>query len=211
MLNKMEPSEIKKAYDKAAKDYERLALSDGYIAYKKLAKLILRYYRKDKAKVLDLGCGTGLSSIEFFKKGFEITGNDISDEMLKQAKKYPYKKLICQDTEKPLKVKDNEFDIVVLAGVMEFIKDPLSLFKEVKKKMKEDGIFGLTVPKKYPEGSLLREKLERKSYSKKEIEEIFEKAGLKVLERKEIFGYYKEINGKKEKSKFYCYVLKNQK
>ena len=74
--------------------------------------------------------------------------------------------------------------------------------------MKKDGIFGLTVPKKYPEGSLLREKLERKSYSKKEIEEIFEKAGLKVLERKEIFGYYREVEGKREKSEFYCYVLK---
>lgn len=206
----MKISEVKKAYDSAAKKYNELAFADKYRAYKKLARLGLRYYKKKKARVLDLGCGTGLSSTEFFRRDFDIIGIDISREMLKEAEKYSYKKLICQDLEKPLKVADNYFDIVVLVGVMEFIENPLKLFFEVKSKLKKDGIFLLSVPKRYPIDSYLREKLHRKSYDKREIENIFDKSGFKKIKRKKIFGYYKKINNKKEKSYFYLYVLKKR-
>ncbi len=204
----MDISEIIKGYNKIAKDYDKLAIGDSYRAFSKLAKLGLEIYHKKKAQVLDLACGTGLSSIEFFKKNFEIIGIDISQQMLNQAQKYPYKKLIRQNIERPLKVKDNYFDIVTLTGAMEFVSRPFNLFTEIKKKMKNDGIFLLTVPKKYPKGSFLREKLHRHSYSKEEIRKIFDKAKLKIIKFKQIFGYYKQIKGKKEKSYFYCYILK---
>ncbi len=204
----MKAEEIKKDYDEFAKNYNRLAISDKYKAFVKLAKLGLKYYHNKDAKVLDLGCGTGLSSTEFFKRSFEITGIDISKGMLNEAKKYPYKKLICQNLEKPLKVKNDYYDIVTLTGVMEFINNPLKLFLDIKNKLKKGGLFLLTVPKKYSKGSYLREKLGRKSYSFEEIEIIFDKAGFSIIKRKKIFGYYREIEGKREKSYFYLYVLR---
>lgn len=204
----MKAIQIKKSYDKFSKDYDRFALSDKYRAFVKLDKIGLKYFHHKNARVLDLGCGTGLSSVEFFKRDFEVTGIDISQGMLDEAKKYSFKKLICQDLEKPLKVDDNYFDIVTLTGVMEFIKNPLKLFLEIKKKLKNKGLFLLSVPEKYPEGSYLREKLGRKSYLPNEIEKEFNKAGLKILKRKKIFGYYRKIEGKREKSYFYLYVLR---
>ena len=204
----MNTSKIKKAYDIVSKKYNELTFADKYNAHKKLAKLGLKYYKKENAKVLDLGCGTGLSSIEFFKKKFKVTGIDISKGMLIEAKKYPYTKLIHQNLEKPLKVQDNYFDIIILAGIMEFIKNPLKLFLEIKSKLKKEGIFILTIPKKYPKHSYLREKLKRKSYSQEEIEKIFYKANFTKIKQKQIFGYHKKILNKKEKSYFYLYVLK---
>jgi ubiquinone/menaquinone biosynthesis C-methylase UbiE len=37
-------------------------------------------------KLLDLGCGPGIDSYEFAKRGFEVTGIDYSEEMIKKAK-----------------------------------------------------------------------------------------------------------------------------
>jgi 2-polyprenyl-3-methyl-5-hydroxy-6-metoxy-1,4-benzoquinol methylase len=40
-----------------------------------------------KSRILDMGCGTGRHSIEFAKRGYQVTGVDISSRMLMQAKK----------------------------------------------------------------------------------------------------------------------------
>ncbi|MDT3739479.1 MAG: class I SAM-dependent methyltransferase [Candidatus Kapabacteria bacterium] len=39
-----------------------------------------------QARILDIGCGTGRHSIELTKRGYKITGIDLSDSMLKRAK-----------------------------------------------------------------------------------------------------------------------------
>ena len=42
---------------------------------------------KKGMKILDMGCGTGNFSIKLAEKGCHVTGADISDEMLKIARK----------------------------------------------------------------------------------------------------------------------------
>ena len=39
-----------------------------------------------KARLLDIGCGTGRHTIELSKRGYTITGIDLSDSLLKRAK-----------------------------------------------------------------------------------------------------------------------------
>jgi 2-polyprenyl-3-methyl-5-hydroxy-6-metoxy-1,4-benzoquinol methylase len=39
-----------------------------------------------KLKILDVGCGTGRHSIELAKRGYQITGIDLSESMLKKAR-----------------------------------------------------------------------------------------------------------------------------
>jgi len=136
----MTPEEIIKKYSDAAKVYDKKGLDSGYIAYKNIALAVIDELKLKKVKILDLGCGTGLSSVEFFKKGYEVTGIDITPEMIEEAKKHPFEKLICQNLETPLKVEDNMFDAAVLTGVMEFVQDPLMLFKEVNRVLKDDGV-----------------------------------------------------------------------
>ena len=38
------------------------------------------------ARILDIGCGTGRHSIELARRGYQVTGIDFSDSMLKRAK-----------------------------------------------------------------------------------------------------------------------------
>lgn len=42
---------------------------------------------KDKKKLLELACGTGIQSVRFSQAGFDVTGLDLSADMLKIAEK----------------------------------------------------------------------------------------------------------------------------
>ena len=50
--------------------------------YEKWTDFSLRHFPKDKKKLLELACGTGIQSIYFKRAGFEVTGLDLSQEML---------------------------------------------------------------------------------------------------------------------------------
>lgn len=47
----------------------------------------LRHFPKGKTKLLELACGTGIQSLRFKEAGFDVTGLDLSREMLELAKK----------------------------------------------------------------------------------------------------------------------------
>lgn len=47
----------------------------------------LRHFPKGKKKVLELACGTGILSVMLAQKGFEVTGLDLSADMIALAKK----------------------------------------------------------------------------------------------------------------------------
>ncbi|MCR8968182.1 MULTISPECIES: class I SAM-dependent DNA methyltransferase [Streptococcus] len=57
--------------------------------YQKWTDFSLRHLpsAKDQKKLLELACGTGLQSIYFVEAGFDVTGLDLSAEMLDIAKK----------------------------------------------------------------------------------------------------------------------------
>jgi 2-polyprenyl-3-methyl-5-hydroxy-6-metoxy-1,4-benzoquinol methylase len=68
-------------------------------------------------KILDVGCGTGRHSIELTKRGYSVTGIDLSDNQLKRAKEKAEKQnlridFIKQDARNL--TFNNEFDIAIM-------------------------------------------------------------------------------------------------
>lgn len=181
----MKFDEINEIYLEFSKTYEKdVKKSMNYTAYRRVPLLIMKHLQKKTARILDLGCGTGLSSLPFFKKGFEVTGIDGSREMIERARKLPYRKLLCQNLEKRLRVRDKSFDAAVMVGVMDYLDDPANILADVRKKLVDDGVFGLTVPQKsawYSEYGL-------SSYYRKEIEPIIKGVGFAVLECEKVVG-----------------------
>lgn len=49
---------------------------------------LIQKYRPGAKKILDLGCGTGRHDFLLVQKGYSVTGVDISEEMISQAKNY---------------------------------------------------------------------------------------------------------------------------
>ncbi len=104
----MKNSEIvKKSYTKIAKKYHE----QRHLYPNKSLLIKFKKYVKKGAKVLDLGCGAGVPISKFLiNKGFQVTGIDFADGMLKLAKKnVPKAKFFKMDMTK-MNFKQNSFD-----------------------------------------------------------------------------------------------------
>lgn len=97
--------------------------------------------------LLDLGIGTGLSSINFAKIGLNVTGLDGSQEMLDECKKKNFAKELKQYNiqDVPLPYSDNSFSHVLCCGVFHFFGDLLPVIQDSYRLLKTSGIFAFTV------------------------------------------------------------------
>lgn len=197
----MKIQEIRQIYRDFSRSYETdVKRKMHYTAYIAVPNLVLNHLSAPPAKILDLGCGTGLSSLQFFKAGYQVTGIDGTRVMIERARRLPFQKLISQNLEKPLRVKEQSFDAAVMIGVLEYINNPVALLTQVRRKLRPAGIFGLTFPQKsswYTESGL-------KSYYKKEIEPVIREVGFRVIECERILGV--EEYGRR--AYYWIYLLK---
>lgn len=72
------------SYETFAKVYDSI-MDDSL--YEKWTDFSLRHFPKNKKKLLELACGTGIQSVYFKQSGLDVTGLDLSPEMIKVAQK----------------------------------------------------------------------------------------------------------------------------
>lgn len=96
-----------------------------------------------KMKVLDAGCGSGIYTEWLTERGADVTGLDYSSELLSIAKeKNLPAKFIEANLNYPLDFfVDEEFDLVLSALVIHYIKDLNLLFSEFNRILKPGGVF----------------------------------------------------------------------
>jgi ubiquinone/menaquinone biosynthesis C-methylase UbiE len=130
-------------YSKFASYYD--AIYDEICDYEKDVELFLKIARihlpEKPGSVIDLGCGTGKHLEIFDKKGLEVAGMDLSEEMITLAKqrfKEKGKKIMLQSGNmKDLEI-EKTFDMATSFfgsyGYLTDEKDAISLFANVKDK-----------------------------------------------------------------------------
>lgn len=102
-------------------------------------RLIFSMIKTERGRALDLGCGTGNYTIEPYKKGFDVIGVDLSQEMLKIAKvKIPNVLFIRADAYN-LPFKKEVFDLVLSVTMFEFIHEPEKVLNEIYRVLKPGG------------------------------------------------------------------------
>ncbi len=103
------------------------------------SELILEEYASKATRILDLGCGEGSRLNILCGKKKKGVGVDISSLAIKMAKKsYPGLKFIKSDLEK-LPFKNNLFDFVYAAYVLEHLIDPEKVIREAIRVCKKGG------------------------------------------------------------------------
>lgn len=134
-------------FDKSAATYDLWCSTDiGSLVDELEKNIIYKLANPQKnEKALDLGCGTGIYTIWLSKMGLEVTGVDISTEMLSKAKeKVRLENLkthfILADIHE-LPFDDNTFDLVVSNVTLEFVEDPKKVVNEVFRVLKKGGRF----------------------------------------------------------------------
>lgn len=104
------------------------------------------------ARVLDIGCGTGLAARTIARGtgfGGTITGVDLSSYLVAAAKRLAGEEGIAERLEfrtgdvRNLEFPDNSFDAVVAHTLLSHVDDPLSVLKEAARVVKPGGTLGI--------------------------------------------------------------------
>ncbi len=113
----------------------------------RIAFSLLKLEKKDI--VLDAGCGIGLNSFEIYGKVKKITGIDLDQIKIKQAKKLAKRskkniKFLSKDL---IKLKENEeYDKIMCSDVIEHIPEYKKVISSLAKSLKQNGKLALTFP-----------------------------------------------------------------
>lgn len=95
-----------------------------------------------KTIVLDVGCGYGSLASILINKGIKVYGTETDNKKLKIAKQKLNNKNLTLKLVKDEKLpfKNNYFDVVFLFDVIEHVKNPGLMMREVKRVLKKDGL-----------------------------------------------------------------------
>lgn len=113
--------------------------------YVDLNEAILRNTGKNKI-VLDVGCGSGFMSKTLKDRNNIIWGIDQSEDNLIIARKYLDKTIRLDIENKRAELPKNFFDIIILADILEHIRNPENILVQFNKFLKRDGVVIISIP-----------------------------------------------------------------
>ncbi|MGE0018715.1 MAG: class I SAM-dependent methyltransferase [Draconibacterium sp.] len=108
--------------------------------------------KKDKLKILEVGCGMGYLTYSLMKEGFNVTGLDISQEAINDAIMCFGQYYICADVFEYAKSSKEEYDRIIFTQVFEHVEEPVKWLDILMTMLKKNGKIILTTENKsiYP-------------------------------------------------------------
>ncbi|MCF6410332.1 class I SAM-dependent methyltransferase [Pseudalkalibacillus salsuginis] len=137
-------------------------------------------------KVLDMGCGPGVSTSLMNLQGYQALGIDQSEGMVRYAKERDVEAYVMTDNVIPFK--DNHFDGVFACTSLEWTDEPHQLIKEIERILKPGGTFvAVTLgpyarPRQSAYGRLYGEKVIHNMMMPWELRHLLEEHGFSVNE-----------------------------
>jgi ubiquinone/menaquinone biosynthesis C-methylase UbiE len=119
-------------FNKVAKIYNTPIFQLYYLWAHKACINFLKDYVKDKFKVLDVACGTGifLRKIDKHYKGLELFGIDNSKEMISIANQYPDVINFMVASADKIPFENNSFDLITIIDAFYYFQDKEAVLKE---------------------------------------------------------------------------------
>jgi predicted TPR repeat methyltransferase len=182
---------IKNLFDNYAGYFEQQVTKELHYQLPTLMRKMLENYispENKKYKVLDLGCGTGLSGAAIRDLSNDLTGVDISSRMLAKAReKDIYNELIESDIVTFLTTTEKNFDLIIAADTLVYFGDLAEIFAACHRLLNTDGVFifstehGTTGPYQLLNTG-------RYSHAKSYIEQLAKQNNFTVLASEEIIS-----------------------
>ena len=113
----------------------------------------LNSFKREKGRLLDVGCGLGIFLSMAKMDGWETCGVDISAYAARYAREKFGLEVYSNGRLEEASFPSESFDVITLWDSLEHFSDPLVQFKEIHRILKSDGIIMLDTPN---ESSLLR-------------------------------------------------------
>lgn len=132
-------------FDNYARKYDKECFVQGTVGE---CDFIEAEINRDKSfKIIDIGCGTGRHAIQLTKRGYNVTGVDLSENQIKRAREKAEEAGVTIDfqTQDARNLPfDNEFDLAVMLceggfSLMETDEMNFEILKEATKALKSKG------------------------------------------------------------------------
>jgi ubiquinone/menaquinone biosynthesis C-methylase UbiE len=135
-----------KSHDQFAPNYDSQVKEFNSYGHDVLFGMCYEFISADDL-LLDLGIGTGLSSIHFAKAGCHVFGLDGSAGMLDECRKKGFAKELQQYNiqDVPLPFPNESFSIIICCGVFHFFSDLQPIIRESFRLLKDSGIMAFTI------------------------------------------------------------------
>jgi predicted TPR repeat methyltransferase len=144
-------------FDNYAETFDRhLRETLKYRAPELLVEAIKAARPRAAATVVDLGCGTGLCGPLLRPIAKHLTGIDLSQRMIGQARQRGvYDELLVDELTAFLNVRFAQFDVAIAADVFGYIGELRPILSTAAQALRVDGLLGFTVEKHEGEGFIL--------------------------------------------------------
>ena len=138
----------KRLYDEWAATYDEALLSWDYPAPSRVAETLAALGAGSASRILDVGCGTGLSGLALRSRGLgnaaspcTVTGVDISQASLAVAEaKGCYAATRVVNLDEPLPFPEASFDFCACAGVLSYIENFSTFWTSLRDVLRPGGI-----------------------------------------------------------------------
>jgi len=186
---------------------------------------ILKYIPNRVVKVLDVGCSIGILGKRIKERyAAEVTGIELNEEMARAAEKN-LDRIIIGDIEK-LRL-DNyfsseNFDCIILADILEHLKDPWSVLNRLSSLLSEKGLLISSIPNVRHYTTILQlvlrgywpyrdrgihDRTHLRFFALKNIKELFEHSGLKIRKIEKKYRLIERPHPYNRFSKYFAFPL----
>ena len=130
----MDKKEIIAFFDEIASDWDDMQVRNEEV----IGEILHKGGITEGVKVLDIACGTGVLFPDYISLGAEVTGIDISANMVEKAReKYPQIKVICADAAEY--AFEEKFNAVMIYNAFPHFMHPEKLIGNLATALKENG------------------------------------------------------------------------
>jgi 2-polyprenyl-3-methyl-5-hydroxy-6-metoxy-1,4-benzoquinol methylase len=116
-----------------------------FVGRRQILYNVLNRYFSSGAKILDIGCNSGVLVEKLQRRGYEAWGTDISKESIDAGKFRGVKNLIVAEGDRQ-PFEDGTFDCVLALDVIEHIEKDGEALAEFKRLLKPGGMIVIKVP-----------------------------------------------------------------
>ena len=147
------------------------------------------------ARVLDMGCGTGLAGVEFRDIAGELHGVDLSEKMLERARdKNVYAAVYQTDNESYLSETNVLYDLILAADVLIYTGPLEDLFAKVAARLEKGGMFAFSV-ERLDEGTYVLQASTRYAHSEEYVLRLARGHGFNVVYNQPVEKMRNDVNG----------------
>ncbi|MFK4997805.1 class I SAM-dependent methyltransferase [Bacillus sp. N9] len=145
--------QAKTSWDHKAAYWHRNSMNMWEAGSRKEIIPFMTKYIPTGSKIADIGCGDGYGSKLLHDRGYDVVGIDLSEEMIRIAKRQQKEHLTFQTADvQSIPYDDGTFDGVMSINCLEWTKSPLEALNEIHRIIKVGGFacFGILGPTAKP-------------------------------------------------------------